>query len=63
MLFYNRATNKSTTYAPAIGGIYGKISFRRLCEILEECGEIKPNERITHLQIDNNGIGWCMSWD
>ena len=37
-------------------GLCGQISFRRLCESLEEVGEVRPNEKITHLEIGLSGL-------
>lgn len=34
------------------GGVYGHMSFERLCDTLEKCGEARPTENISHLVID-----------
>ncbi len=55
MIVYEQATgNFHEGRAPT--GTYGQISMRRLCETLEQCGEIQPTERITHLEIAGNLI-------
>lgn len=35
-------------------GVYGQISLRRLCEIMERDGEVRLPERITHLEISGD---------
>ena len=52
-ILYERDTgNFSSGNLPA--GVIGQMSHRRLIALLEESGEIKPRERITHLEFNGN---------
>ena len=37
-------------------GLTGFISYDRLAKLLQKLGEIKPNEKLTHLTIDEQGF-------
>lgn len=42
-------------------GVMGFISFRRLAETLENCGEIREGSEITHFMITDCGIEYRLS--
>lgn len=37
-------------------GVVGFMSFTRLIETLERAGEVKPTERVTHIEITERGL-------
>lgn len=52
MVYERKTGNFCNGGAPS--GMFGQISLCRLCETLENCGEVSRNERITHLEIYGN---------
>lgn len=55
-IVYNRKTGETFEGSGPASGVYGQISMSRLCETLEAIGEIKSNEKITHLAIAGKTI-------
>lgn len=51
---YDRETGQITEKAPM--GTFGQISLSRLCTLMEETGEVRPHEKITHLILHNSSI-------
>lgn len=37
-------------------GTTGQISLARLCDVLEKCGEINEFEKLTHLEVRDDGM-------
>lgn len=54
-LTYDMA-RRSWSPAGLPGGAVGQISLERLVSDLRKTGEIKPDERVTHIEITDNGM-------
>ena len=50
------AERNSTSDRELGSGTVGQISFRRLVILLTETGEIKANERVTHIEVSPTGL-------
>ncbi len=59
---YERATNRKLDVPddktpPSPPGVYGFISYERLCAMVETADEnIRSNETVTHLEFDRHGV-------
>lgn len=53
-MFYDLEKHERCWILPL--GSFGAISYERLAELISAAGEIRPDERITHLQIRNDAL-------